>query len=150
MFKQVVKRFSAFAHDRNGSPAIECALIAPLFFAGVFGTFELGRGLYERNQFAAAAALATRQVALNPEVTEDELKDLIADEMGHHLNDLTIDVEDSAREIAGQKFKELTISYEFKFLVNLGHNFDSVELNTTRYIPIDPNADDDEGNVVNF
>ena len=60
---------SRFYKDKKGSPALEFALIAPLFFAAVFGAMELGRGMYERNRFSAAAAIATRTLAMDSEAT---------------------------------------------------------------------------------
>lgn len=78
-----------FLGDRRGSPALEFALVAPLFFAGVFGAMELGRGLYERNQFAAAASFATREIAKDPSLTAAQLKTLIESELGYNPGELT-------------------------------------------------------------
>lgn len=129
----IAKRFH---HDRKGSPALEFALVAPLFFAAVFGTFELGRGLYERNRFSAAAAIATRAVALNPNSTESELKSVILDKLpNYNVDDLDITI-GANQEIAGQDFKEIIIGYDFTFLVKPSHNFSGLRLESTRYAPV--------------
>lgn len=125
-----------FKGDRNGSPALEFALIAPLFFAAVFGAMELGRGLYERNRFNAAAAIATRTIALDPDAGETDIKASITAKLGNYnVNDLTITI-GADETIAGQTFKKIEISYDFDFLVNIGHGFNGVTLTSTRYAPV--------------
>ena len=47
--------------------------------------------------------------------------------------DITIGAEET---IAGQKFKKIEIGYDFDFLVSLGHNFNGVRLESTRYAPV--------------
>lgn len=131
--KRMIRKFGG---DRRGSPALEFALVAPLLFAAVFGTFELGRGLYERNRFAAAAAIATRTLVLDPAATETDIRTAIYNKLGDYdPDDLTITI--GANEtIAGQTFKKIEVSYFFEFLINFGHNYSGVRLTTTRYAPV--------------
>lgn len=142
---RVIKKFGA---DRGGSPALEFALIAPLFFAAVFGTFELGRGLYERSRFSAAAAIATRAIVLDSDATEAEIKQAIYDKLSNYdPDDLNITI-GADQIIAGRTFREIEVSYYFEFLVNFGHNLSGVTLATTRYAPVaalaSSGGDDDE------
>lgn len=150
MFLRRTRMIKKFGADRGGSPALEFALIAPLFFAAVFGTFELGRGLYERSRFEAAAAIATRTLSLDPDATESAIKDAIYAKLdAYDPDDLNITITD--KPIDGQPFKQIDISHEFKFLVSFSHHYDSVTLTTTRYAPMGTTAssgDDGGGEVV--
>lgn len=136
MKKSIFGLAHAFRTDTGGSPALEFALIAPLLFSGVFGSIELGRALYERNQFSAAAAIATREIAKDSTKTAADIKLLLERKLGYSQGELTINVTDANQTIAGQEFKEINISYEFKFLVSVHKNFSGVTLATTRYAPV--------------
>lgn len=135
MIKRLYRPFKRFPGDRRGTPALEFALISPLLFAGVFGAVEMGRALWERNQFAAAASLATRELANDPSLTAAQIKTIINGELGYAPGELTLNITDANQSIAGQDFKRIEISYRFKFLVGLGYGLDGVDLKVTRFAP---------------
>lgn len=121
--------------DRRGSPALEFALIAPLFFAAVFGTFELGRALYERNRVSSAAAIAMRTISLDRTASDTTIENAIKAKLnGVDPTDLTITI--TPVTIADQSFKKIEITYKFDLLVKFGHAFSSFDLHSTRYMPI--------------
>ncbi|MBT8473319.1 MAG: pilus assembly protein [Marinicaulis sp.] len=135
MNENLKRIFSNFPSDRKGTPALEFALIAPLFFAVVFGTFELGRGMYDKNRVAAAAALASRSLAMNPSATDSELETKILDKLDDFdPNDVTITLTNET--IASHDFKKIEISYDFEYLINFGSHFSGVTITATRYAPM--------------
>lgn len=132
MRKTVVKNLW---RDRRGSPALEFALIAPLFFGAVFGTFELGRALYERNRVSSAAAIAMRTISLDRTASDSTIESAIKAKLrGVDPTDLTITI--TPVTIADQSFKKIEIVYHFDLLVSFGHKFSSFDLHSTRYMPI--------------
>jgi len=136
MFSYLRRQAEAFRGDRSGSPALEFALTAPLLFAIVFGAMELGRGLYENNRFNAAAALATRTVALNADASDDDIKAAVLAKLGDiDPDDLVITIGEK-ETIAGEDFKKIEVGYKFNFLINLGGDLSGFDLSTTRYAPV--------------
>ena len=120
--------------DTQGSPALEFALIAPLFFAAVFGTFEIGRALYERNRISSAAAIAMRTVALDNDATDVTIENAIKAKLNNlDVTKLTINL--CNETVATQVFKKVNISYDHKLLVNAGTHFSGFTLQATRFAP---------------
>lgn len=131
-FTKLARNFSV---DRHGSPALEFAFIAPLFFAVLFGTFEVGRALYEHNRIAAAAAIASRTLVLDAAASDSEIQATITAKLANYdAVDLTITL--SNETIANQNFKKIQISYNHEFIVKFGSYLSEITLSTTRYAPI--------------
>lgn len=134
--QRLLKTIRHFGAHKGGSPALEFAFIAPLFFAILFGTFELGRGLHERSRLGAAAAIATRTISLDPGASSGQVKNDITAKLDHiDANKLTIKI-GSTQTIAGQDFKEIDIEYDFDFLIKFGRHLDGFTLKTTRFAPV--------------
>ncbi|MEN3350937.1 MAG: hypothetical protein V7632_4572 [Bradyrhizobium sp.] len=60
-----MRRAAAFWGDRRGASALEFGLIAPLFFAFVFGIVEIGLLLWTQAGMQHGAALAARCATVN-------------------------------------------------------------------------------------
>jgi len=132
---------SAFYQDRQGSPAVEFAIIAPLVLATVFATFEFGRALYETNKLNAAASAGARSIAINGTSDDAAIIASIEQELDQFDPDkLTIKLD--TKTIADESFKEITVSYSHDYIIKLGARFSSVTLNSTRYVPAINNGSD--------
>ena len=128
----MARRFSA---DKSGSPALEFAIIAPLFFAAVFGTFEVGRALHEKNRITSAAAIAARALIVDSSATNSQITAVIEGKLaGYDPADLTITLTDQS--IAGQTFKKIEISYTHDLLVKFSSHLSDFTLTATRYAPV--------------
>ena len=68
-------------HNRRGAAAVEFALVAPLFFAMIFGIAEAGRML-EVQQLMTNATREGARRAMIKGVTADEVKAAVLDSLG--------------------------------------------------------------------
>lgn len=68
-----------FFRNEGGSTAIETALIAPIFFALVFSTFEVGHFFFKQSVIEQAAHSAARQVRVGRAVAADYLNEAPAE-----------------------------------------------------------------------
>lgn len=128
------RRLVELRNDTKGSPALEFALIAPLFFVAIFATFELGRTLYERNQLAAAAAVAMRAVAMDNDATDSQITAAIKNEM-KKMDTTKVSVSVCNKTVASQVFKQISVTYSHDMLVKVGKYFSGFTLKATRYAP---------------
>ena len=132
---RIFSQLNRLKKDIKGTPALEFALIAPLFFATLFATFELGRALYERNRMAGSLAVATRTIFQDSTVTNDAIIATVEAALSNlDSNDLTVTVSDTT--ISDQAFKEINVSYAFEFLINFGSHFGTLDLEATRFAPV--------------
>lgn len=58
----------------SGAAAVEFAIVGPLIFALMFWFFDLGFSLYVRNSFNHAVNAVAREIYVDPDKTEDEIK----------------------------------------------------------------------------
>ena len=69
-----LRRLRAFLGDQSGSPAIEFALVAPVFMLFALGLVEFGRALWTNNALQMAADQAGRFAIANPLATDEQLQ----------------------------------------------------------------------------
>ncbi len=62
----------------HGTSAVEFALVATVLFFLLLGIIEIGRALYLQHAVTAAAHEVARAVAGTPDLTEGELKQIVA------------------------------------------------------------------------
>lgn len=140
----MLKTLQKLKSDRRGSPALEFALISPLFFATVLGTFEIGRALHERNKVAGSVAAASRVVAMNSGSTTADIEAAVLGELAAlDANKVTVAVTDT--NVAGVDFKKIVVSYSFDLLVNFGSHLSGFTLEATRYAPVIASASSSGG-----
>ncbi|WP_413711648.1 TadE/TadG family type IV pilus assembly protein [Rhizobium sp. Rhizsp82] len=73
----ILNRFKSTVRDRSGATAVEFALIAPLFFAIIFSTFEAGWMVIEATMLDRAVDLAIRDIRVGATAaakTQDQIK----------------------------------------------------------------------------
>lgn len=134
MTRRVLKFLGTFVSNRKGSPAIEFAIIAPLLFLIVLGTFEVGRALYERNEIAAAAAAGTRSIVLNGPADDAAIRAAINAKLSHY-DTTRLNISIAPATIDGTVFKKIEVTYNFQPLVHLGSHLTGITLKATRYAP---------------
>jgi len=125
--------FRRFGRDEDGGPAIEFAIIAPVFIAVCLGVISLGYAFQVRNEMAHAADAGIREVLMDPTITDDALvaaiKDTFAesdpDSLSITLTNLTID---------GVDYRAIALSYPFTRIVIPGMP-DNVTLDLSRRTP---------------
>ncbi|HEX8570066.1 MAG TPA: TadE/TadG family type IV pilus assembly protein [Caulobacteraceae bacterium] len=64
-------RRSSFLTDRTGAAATEIALLAPVFFVGLFAMFDLGLYFWRWNQAVEAARVGARLAVISDPVASD-------------------------------------------------------------------------------
>lgn len=127
---RIMHRFRAFARNRSGAQAVEFAIIAPVLFAFIFGTFEVGRLTYEQNRVAAAAAAGARAVTLYGGADTTHIEAAINGKLPYQA---TIALTDTT--FGGQPFKKIDVTYDFDFLIKFSKDWSGVTITATRYAP---------------
>jgi Flp pilus assembly protein TadG len=120
--------------NRAGAAALEFAIIAPLLFASVLGTFEAGHAIYEQNHLGAAVAAGARVVTVKGAADDTAIRAAIEAKFSDAQQEkLAITLTEET--ISGQTFKKIVVSYDYDLLVNFGHAFSGFTLTATRYAP---------------
>jgi Flp pilus assembly protein TadG len=110
--------FNSFLSNDDGTTAIEFALIAMSFLTLVFGVFESGRLILTQNALQYSLENATRYALVNDDVTEDDLREYIAEDMtALTLDPARIDVEIDFDEFSGIDFINVSGTYDFSPIV---------------------------------
>ncbi len=108
--------FRRLARDEDGGPALEFAIIAPVFIAVSLGIISLGYAFQVRNEMAHAADAGIRQVLMDPTISDQDLETAIKDtfiesdpqNLTVTLTELTID---------GVDYRSIALSYPFTRIV---------------------------------
>lgn len=70
-------RLRRLRREQSGATATEFAIIMPVFVMMVFGLFEVSVMMFRSASVQWALERAARQVVINPDVTEGEIKSLM-------------------------------------------------------------------------
>jgi len=70
-----------FARCKNGASAVEFALIAPPLFGSILGVLALAFAYYQGATMQWSIERSVRVAMLNPDVTVDDIRALIADDL---------------------------------------------------------------------
>ncbi len=116
----------------SGVAAIEFAMIGLLLITLLIGTFELGRALFIRNQLAFAADIATRQILINPAVTESHLEAIIRDAITFADDDLHVEL--GSQSLDGISFRTISIRQPVMLLVPDLQQ--TIDLTVERQVPL--------------
>lgn len=120
-----------FARNESGATAVEFAMVSPLIFLCVLGTFESGRVLYEQSRVASAVAAGARKVTLDSSDSDVSaaVKSKYNTAQQQHLT-VTVTTE----TISGRDFKKIVASYDHDLIVKFGAA-NGFTLTATRYAP---------------
>ena len=108
--------FRRLTRNEDGGPAIEFAIIAPVFITVCLGVISLGYAFQVRNEMAHAVDAGIRQVMMDPTITDADLETAIKDAFQESdpdnlivtLSDMTIDSID---------YRAIAVSYQFNRIV---------------------------------
>ena len=108
--------FSRVGRCEDGGPAIEFAIIAPVFLAVSVGVVSLGYAFQVRNEMAHAVDAGIRKVMMDPTITDTDLEDAIKDAfLESDPNNMTITLTEST--IDGVDYRSIAVSYPFTRIV---------------------------------
>ena len=125
--------FRRFGRNEDGGPAIEFAIIAPVFITVCLGVISLGYAFQVRNEMAHAVDAGIRKVMMNPAITDADLETAIKDAFQESDPDsLTVTLTNST--IDGVDYRSIALSYPFTRIVIPGLP-DNVTLGLSRRTP---------------
>lgn len=125
---------TTFLKNSLGAAALEFALVAPLLFAAVLGTFETGRVIYQQNHLSAAIAAGARSVTLNGAADETAIRNAILAKYSD-ADRTHVAITLASEAISGKQFKKIIVTYDHHTLVNYGTHFSDFTLKATRHVP---------------
>jgi Flp pilus assembly protein TadG len=126
--------FRRLSRNEDGGPALEFAIIAPVFIAVCLGVISLGYAFQVRNEMAHAVDAGIRQVMMEPDITDDDLVAAIRDAFQESDPDnLTVTLTQTT--IAGVQYRSIDLSYPFTRIIIPGMP-DNVELGLSRRTPL--------------
>ena len=131
--RKLTSLFSRVGRCEDGGPAIEFAIIAPVFISVCLGVISLGYAFQVRNEMAHAVDAGIRKVMMNPAITDADLETAIKDAFQESDPDsLTVTLTNST--IGGVDYRSIALSYPFTRIVIPGLP-DNVTLGLSRRTP---------------
>jgi Flp pilus assembly protein TadG len=125
--------FRRFGRNEDGGPAIEFAIIAPVFITVCLGVISLGYAFQVRNEMAHAADAGIRKVMMDPDITDAALTTAIKDAFQESDPDsLTITLTETT--IDSVDYRSIALSYPFTRIVIPGLP-DNMTLGMSRRAP---------------
>ena len=131
--RKLSRLFKRFARNEDGSPAIEFAIVAPVFVSVCLGVISLGYAFQVRNEMAHAADSGIRQVLMDPAITDQDLETAIKNAFPESDPDnLTVALTETT--IDGIEYRSIALSYPFTRIVIPGLS-DNMTLALSRRTP---------------
>ena len=131
--RKLSRLFKRFARNEDGGPAIEFAIVAPVFVSVCLGVISLGYAFQVRNEMAHAVDAGIRQVLLDPAITDQDLETAIKDAFPESDPDnLTVALTETT--IDGIEYRSIALSYPFTRIVIPGLS-DNMTLALSRRTP---------------
>lgn len=114
---------------REGSTALETALVAPVFLTMVLGILMVGWGLYCGAEVRHAVERSSRMLIVNPEATVGDIEDAVHEQLNAaNADDVAVTMTTEAVGTSGQ-IARLTWTYGYAidapFISPVTLNFDS-------------------------
>lgn len=114
--RKLSRLFRRFGRNEDGGPAIEFAIIAPVFLTVCLGVISVGYAFQVRNEMAHAVDAGIREVMLDPTITDQDLVTAIKDTFQESDPDnLTIALTEMT--IDGVDYRTIALSYPFTRIV---------------------------------
>ena len=125
--------FRRLGRNEDGGPAIEFAIVAPVFIAVCLGVISLGYAFQVRNEMAHAVDAGIRKVMMDPTIADDDLVTAIKDVfIESDPDNLTVTLTEST--IDGIDYRSIAVSYPFTRIVIPGLP-DNMTLGLSRRTP---------------
>lgn len=114
--RKLSRLFRRLARDEDGGPAIEFAIIAPVFITVCLGVISLGYAFQVRNEMAHAVDAGIRETMLDPTISDADLETAIKDAfLESDPDNLTVTLTETT--IAGVDYRAIALSYPFTRIV---------------------------------
>ena len=114
----------SLGRSRNGATLVEFALVAPVFFALLFGTLEFGRALWIQQALQETAIVGARCMALSQSACTSPIYNAantttfiqqVASQWGVSLSDINQNPNTDCGGVGG--FSAVTLSFTFQSIV---------------------------------
>jgi Flp pilus assembly protein TadG len=128
-----LKRFTAAT---GGASALEFALVAPVFFAMLFGTIQVGLGYYYAGSVQFALERTARITMVDQDMSEGEVQAAFATELAAFTDqdvDVTYTVDSSGDVPIGQ----FAATYAHEVIIPFVPSFD-ITFNVVTKVPLTP------------
>ena len=113
--KSVRTRFPMRLRKRNGTAAVEVAVMLPMFFLLLIGSIDIGRAVAVRHTLAEAARAGCRLYSIKNELTEADARGLVDQVMaGANLEGYSIQFDPSPRSSIDH-LEPVTVSVSIPF-----------------------------------
>ena len=120
--RKLSRLFKRFARNEDGGPAIEFAIVPPVFVSVCLGVISLGYAFQVRNQMAHAADSGISQVLMDPAITDQDLETAIKNAFPEPDPDnLTVALTETT--IDGIEYRSIALSYPFTRIVIPGLSY---------------------------
>lgn len=123
---------AGLSKNRSGATAVEFALVSPLLFASMLGTFEAGLALYERNRTGAACSAGAREILISGADDNTAIEAAIRAKYKDAEQE-DVSVAFAIRTVSGEDFKEIVVTYTHDLIVGFGKHFDNFTFTSTCY-----------------
>jgi Flp pilus assembly protein TadG len=128
--------WKSFAASTEGASALEFALIAPAFFAMLFGSIQMGIAFYYAGSVQFALEKAARITMVDQDMSEGEVQAAFANELSAFTDQdiaMTYTVDSSGDVPIG----ELAATYAHEVIIPFVPSFD-VTFNVVTKVPLTP------------
>jgi len=130
--------YKNFIKDRSGSTAVEFAIVGMGFIFFVFMIFELGFMYWTWNTLQFAVENATRYVLTNEDLTDEEIKAYVRDNMpGFNTDDDNPFIVVERETSSGVNFIQVSATYDYEmFSTVLPQDFNGLDFTATSRLAI--------------
>ncbi len=110
----MIRAVSKFVRDRAGATVLEFAIMGPVVLVVLFGLFDVAIALFVKSNFTHAVNAAAREVYIDPDRTDSEIKKSIDDALTRFSNQVTTDVSTASQGALEFKVIAVTMVYNYK------------------------------------
>ncbi len=103
-----------FARRKDGATAVEFAIMGSVMFGVMFGFFDVAFALYVRNNFNHAVNAAAREVYVDPDRKNSEIKADLAARLTKYSKQITTSVSTSTSGPVEYKVINVQMTYHYK------------------------------------
>ncbi|HSG95185.1 MAG TPA: TadE/TadG family type IV pilus assembly protein [Afifellaceae bacterium] len=132
--RRLTSLFRRFGRNEDGGPAIEFAIIAPVFITVCLGVISLGYAFQVRNEMAHAVDAGIRQVMMDPDITDADLETAIKGAF-QESDPANLTVTLTNLTINSVNYRSIAVSYPFTRIVIPGMPSD-MALSLSRRTPL--------------
>jgi Flp pilus assembly protein TadG len=125
-----------FLKDASGASALEFAMIAPVFFAMVFGTIQVGLAFYFAGSVQFALERTARMTMVDQDMSAGQVQTAFANELAT-FTDKDIDLSYTIDNGGSVPIAELNATYVHEFVVPFVPAFE-VSFDVETRVPLSP------------